>query len=155
MACNGWVLRPHCAVWADRAQRQRLPRLREPREWRQGSWQLARRACDFSTGGDPSLVFVDEAQIQTAAKEQHKGTSSKGRLHYMLAVSLSRLLTLPAEWQAVPAAMKVRREAGDTRAPSLYIQDRMTQKLGQYILVMAPRGPAQRDASGRADHLLR
>jgi hypothetical protein len=36
--------------------------------------------------------------------------------------------------------MKVRREAGDTRAPSLYIQDRMTQKLGQYILVMRREG---------------
>jgi hypothetical protein len=43
-------------------------------------------------GGDPSLVFVDEAQTQTAAKEQHKGTSSKGSC-IMLAVSLSRLLT--------------------------------------------------------------
>lgn len=90
-------------------------------------------------GGDPSLVFVDEAQTQTAAKEQHKGTSSKGRLHYARCVSVAPA-DLPAEWQAVPAAMKVRREAGDTRAPSLYIQDRMTQKLGQYILVMRREG---------------
>ena len=50
-------------------------------------------------GGDPSLVFVDEAQIQTAAKEQHKGTSRRGRLHYARCVSVAPA-DLPAEWQA-------------------------------------------------------
>lgn len=88
---------------------------------------------------DPSLTLVDEAHSLISAKEQHKGTSSKGRAQYTRKVSVAPA-DLPGDWQMVLAGMKVRREAGDARAPSHYIQDRMTQKLGQYILVMRRKG---------------
>lgn len=88
---------------------------------------------------DPNVVLVDEAYSLFCKKAQHKGTSSKGRLHYTRKVSVAPT-KLPENWQAVLANMKVRREAGDARAPSPDIQKRMAQKLGQYILVVCEEG---------------
>lgn len=107
----------------------------------QGAKGLAhlRAGLAIFDAGDPSLALIDEAHSQIVVKDQHRGTSGRGRAHYTRSVSVASS-DLPADWQAVLDGMKVRREAGDKRAPSPYIQVRMTQKLGQYILVMRREG---------------
>ncbi|MBI1492436.1 hypothetical protein [Halocynthiibacter styelae] len=96
-------------------------------------------ALTMFDAADPKLAAIDEALSLVTAKKQHKGNSSKGRVHYTRSVSVAPN-DLPTDWQAVLEGLRIRRTAGDKRAPASDIQARMAQKLGQYTLVMRREG---------------
>lgn len=88
---------------------------------------------------DPSLTVIDAAFSIYSAITAHRGTSGKGRRVYERQVSVPPE-DLPADWQSFLKTLKTRRIGGDPRAPAPDIQERMAQKLGQYILVLRREG---------------
>ncbi len=88
---------------------------------------------------DPNLDVIDAALSIIEAKETFRGTDGKGRPTYGRSVSVP-LVELPEDWQAFLQHLRVRRIGGDPSAPSLEIQKRMSQKLGQYIFLVRRDG---------------
>jgi hypothetical protein len=88
---------------------------------------------------DPNLPAIEAASAAVRSKAEFRGTSSTGRKHYERSVSVPPD-ELPARWQALLSDLSLRREMGDKSAPAPSIQERMGQRLGQYIFVMRREG---------------
>jgi hypothetical protein len=87
---------------------------------------------------DPSLPALSEALVLAQRKASHKPVYGV-RPSYARSVSVP-VSELPASWQAFLEGIRIRRAGGDPSAPATAIQDRMSQKLGQYILSVRTAG---------------
>ncbi|MBT3143745.1 hypothetical protein KL867_22060 [Ruegeria litorea] len=88
---------------------------------------------------DPTLAVIEAALSIIEAKETFCGTDSKGRPSYERSVSVP-FVELPEDWQVFLQHLRVRRIGGDPSAPAPDIQDRMIQKLSQYVFVIRRDG---------------
>lgn len=91
---------------------------------------------------DPALPKIREALNLVRQKTQFRGLKHGVRRAYFRTVSVDPS-ELPIRWKEVLRELAQRRDHGDTSAPAPDILERMTQKLGQYILVMRNVGLAE------------
>lgn len=91
---------------------------------------------------DPSLPKIAGALASVREKSRFQGMKHGTRRVYVRSVSVAQD-DLPLRWQQVLHDLAQRRSRGDTTAPAPGILRRMSQKLGQYILVVRQAGLAE------------